>query len=106
MMVEDESDSSEFVWVNDARENGHGNAVVRGTVGLPSDPSSDDDSTTVQMELPDELADEIISLYDELDADFYQRYGERLEPNELFWENSVRVMLENADELREHIGIK
>jgi hypothetical protein len=106
MMVEDESDSSEFVWVNDARENGHGHTVVRGTIDLSSDPTSDDDNTTVQMELPDDLAEEITSLYDELDADFYQRYGEQLEPNQLFWENGIRVMLNHADELREQIGVK
>lgn len=105
-MVEDDSDSSEFVWVNDARENGHGHVVVRGTIGLPSDPETEEHSTTVKMRIPDDLVDEVISLYDELDDVFYQRYGERLEPNKLFWENGVRVMLNNSEELREQIGIR
>lgn len=105
-MVEDESDSSEFVWVNDARENGHGHVVVRGTIGLPSDPASEEQNTTVKMQLPDELVEEVITVYDELNEIFYQRYGERLEPNQLFWANGVRVMLNHTDELQEQIGLK
>lgn len=105
-MVEDQPDSSEFVWGDDTQESGQSHVGVRGTVGLPSDSNANDDSTTVQMRLPDELTEEVISLYDEMDGDFYQRYGERLEPNQLFWTNGVQVMLNHADEIREKIGIK
>lgn len=105
-MVEDQPDSNEFVWVNDAQESGQSHVGVRGTVGLPSDSNDGEEGTTVQIRLPDELADEIISLYDELDGDFYQRYGERLEPNQLFWANGIQLMLNHADELREQIGVK
>lgn len=105
-MVEDDSDSSEFVWVNDAREDGQGHVVIRGTDDISSDSEFGEHSSEVQMQLPDELVDEVTSLYDELDEDFYQRYGERLEPNQLFWANGVRVMLDNADELKKQIGIR
>lgn len=104
-MVEDDSDSSEFVWVNDDRDDGDGHVVIQGT-GLSSSSESEEHGTEVQMQLPDELVEEVTSMYDDLDEDFYQRYGERLEPNQLFWANGVRVMLNNADELKKQIGIR
>lgn len=105
MMVEDDSDSSEFVWVNDDREDRDGHVVIQGT-GLSSDSESEEHGTEVQMQLPDELVEEVTSLYDDLDEDFYQRYGERLEPNQLFWASGMRVILNNADELKKQIGIR
>lgn len=104
-MVEDDSDSSEFVWVNDDREDRDGHVVIQGT-GLSSDSESEEHGTEVQMQLPDELVEEVTSLYDDLDEDFYQRYGERLEPNQLFWASGMRVILNNADELKKQIGIR
>ncbi len=105
MMVEDQSDSSEFVWVNDTQESGQSHVGVRGTVGLPTG-GDDEDGTAVQMQLPDDLAEEVISLYDELDGDFYELYGERLDPNQLFWASGVEVMLNHVEELRDQIGLR
>lgn len=101
----DEAESNEFVWVTDDEERPEP-SVSRETVESQSRPGKSADGTAIEMEIPDGLAEEVIGMYGDLDAEFYQRYGEHLEPNKLFWEHSVRMLLENEEELRDRIGLK
>lgn len=102
----DDAEPNEFVWVTDDDGDRTEPPISHETVESQSRPGKSTDGTAIEMEIPDGLAEEIIGMYGDLDAEFYQRYGEHLEPNKLFWEHGVQILLENEEELRDRIGLR